>query len=141
MAGEAGGVAEGVEHVPVPAQGAHSGAVLSLVQVEPGLVAGADRHLEGHAILDDPNRPGPGASGPAEGRREPLQTGRGRVVHVEDGRVGKDAPERGREQGPGARHPQGEALGDQDGPVAVDDQPGQPVGLAPDQPAERRRPL
>src|SRR5439155_6722329 len=42
---------------------------------------------------------------------------------------------------PGTGHPQGEALGNQDGSVAVDDQARKPVGLAPDQPAERRRPL
>src|SRR5439155_335820 len=80
VAGEAGGVAEGVEHVPIPGQRADPRPILPLVEVEAGLVADADRHLEGGAAFGDPYGPRPGAPGPAEGGRKALQLSRVRLV-------------------------------------------------------------
>src|SRR5262245_65142505 len=79
VAGEACGVAERVEHVAVASQRADPGPVLALVEVEAGLVARADRHLERGAALGDPYGSGPGAARPAESGREPFELSRVRL--------------------------------------------------------------
>ena len=139
MADEAPGVAEGVQDVPVPGQGAGPRPVLALIQVEPGLVPDADRHVEAHAALVHPDAPGPGATGPSAGGREPLEPGGGLLVHLVDLDVAEQPDQRLDDRRPQARHAEGEALHHQDEPVPVHDQPGKAVGFAPDQAAERRR--
>jgi hypothetical protein len=139
--GEAGRVAEGVQHVSISGERADARPVLALVQVEAGLVPDADGHLERHAVLDDPHGPGAGAAGPAERRGESFDPGRGRSSISNSATSSATADSAGANRGRSARHAQGEALGDQHGPVAVDDEPGQAVGLAPHQPSERRRRL
>src|SRR5712692_10813969 len=110
VAGEAGGVAEGVEDVAAPGQNAGTSAVLALVEVGTGLVADADRHLEGDAAFVHPDAPRPGATGPPEGRREPFEPSGSLLVHVEDERVTEHVGQNGGDRRTGAHHPQGETL-------------------------------
>src|SRR5262249_40338614 len=84
VAGEAPGVAEGVQDVPIPGQGSHPQPVLALIQVEPGLVADAHRHVEAHPALVHPDAPGPGVTSPSPGCRESLEAGGRLLVHVKD---------------------------------------------------------
>src|SRR3989442_954771 len=122
-------------------QRAAPSAVPALVAEETRLGADADCHPEGPAAFVHPNAPGPGAPGPPEGRRKPPEPRGSFLVHVEDEPVTEHIGQSRDDRRPQACHSQGETLSHEDGPIAVDHQSGQPVGLAPDEAAERRRPL
>ena len=103
------------------------GAVLRLVEVEAGLVARARSDAEAAAALGD-HELGPCG---VLARLEALEARRRRLVEPLDAAAGKELGERPRDPVGGAEHAERQALDDAQGAVAVHDEPGQPVRLAP----------
>ena len=74
---------------------------------------------------------GPGSpSQPRSGSKPSMRAAVG-IVDPVHRRTGVDLGQGVRDPRHGARHAEGQTLDDADGPVAVHDEPGQPVGLAP----------
>src|SRR5205814_10058214 len=69
---------------------------------------------------------------------EALEAGGNRIVRAEHRQIADGRPNRADEGGPLAGHSERQALDGQDITVAVHDEPGQAVRLAPHEPAQRR---
>ena len=134
MAGEAGRVGEDVEHVAAPVSGGHAGAVLGLIEVEPGLVPPPGPHRQPHAGLVDDDFVWTLTIEPAGRRLEALQVGHRRLVHADHGQVTQPRAQRRDDAGALPRHAKREALHHQHRAVAIDDQAREAVGLAPHEP-------
>src|SRR6266850_4436963 len=116
VAGEGARVAEAVEDPAASRMAGEEGAVLALVQVEPGLVTGArgdreaaiafahDELLTRRVVL----------------RLEPFESRRRRVIRAVDAALGKETEEPVGDGGGGPRHAEGEALDDADRAIPID---------------------
>ncbi len=133
VAGEGAPVAEGVQHPAPLGEAGSQQPIVALVEVEAGLLAGAQGHREaGLAFLDDQIAVGPlGLGRRLPDRVEAFDARRRRVVEAHDPAVGEERRERLPDPVRVARHAECEALEHAHRPVAVHHQAGQAVGLAP----------
>ena len=136
VAGEAGGVGERVEDVAPGGMGGDPQSVLALVEIEAGLVALPERDADLHRAFFHDHVVGAVLVEPGTCGIEALEGGLAGFVGREHGNVADGLPKGADEVTAAPRHPQREALNDGDRAVAVHDEPGQAVGLTPDEPAE-----
>ena len=127
-------VGEGVQHAAAGGVAGDQRVILALIEVEPGLVAAAQRHQEPAGPVRDLDLLGVRArrrGQPAPLGLEALDAGGRRVVGPIDRAAREQPSERARDPAAQARHPQGLALDHADRPVAVHHEAGKPVRLAP----------
>src|SRR5262245_33661308 len=113
--------------------------VLTLIQVEPGLLARSDGHREATVALGNGEAGGMSRAAPSVLRLESLDSRGCRVVLPIDGSPWKQRVDRGGHPGLGPRHAQREALDHAHRPIAVHDEAGKSVRLAPAEPVRVRR--
>src|SRR5262249_53539752 len=110
--------------------------VLALVEIVAGLVALSERDADLHRAFFDDHVVGAMLVDPGTRGVEAFEVGLAGFVGREHGNLADGLPKGADEVTSTLRHPQREALNDGDRAVAVHDEPGQAIGLTPDEPAE-----
>src|SRR6266849_2654757 len=129
VAGEGARIAEAVEDPAASRMVGEEGAVLALVQVEPGLVTGARGDCEAAAALGHDEL----LARRVVLRLEPFEPRRRRGIRPVDAALGKEAMEPVGDGRGGPRHAEGEALDDADRAIPIHYATGQAIRLAPHQ--------
>ena len=137
MKGEATLVAETIEDGPAFREGADGGVVVELIEVDAGLLSLHQVDLLDEAVDREGDRSIPGAGEESGARLKALGLADGGVVALDHGNLAED-PDEGRddELAPTV-HREGEGLEHKMIAVAVDHDPREPVGLAPDETVNR----
>ena len=131
-------VGKAIQHLASGGVRGHGGVVRQLVEIKAGLLSVEQIDLEGDAVHRDLESAGRFAGEHAGVQFEALGFADRRVVALDDGAWREQFLQRFREQRLPLVHGQRERLHHEMIAVAIDDHAGQPVALAPDEPAETR---